>query len=276
MKLEDFHKSIRMSLIVIARFGFINKSLFFKHLTTENVSHKYYLWRTFLGSGLVQTYRRIGVAEDYYCLTRKGHIILREIGIRAVSKGHPLHFEHDEIAMGLVLACENKKLIKADWCPDKLIREMKTFEVQSRFGNNIDKIPDLIFNIDLLNGQSVSCAFEVERSKKSKQRYDSMVLNYSKDKNVSLIFVASNDRYISKSILQSIHKLGYSQSKKPFVFCSIDEIRKDPSRFQIEVGTNKISFEKYVENIRQLSSGKTQNLTTQNCGKNYAKIKGAA
>lgn len=269
MRLDDLHKSIRLALIVIARFGFINRTIFFKYLGTDGKTQKYKIWKLFIKTGFVKSYQRIGVAEDYYSLSRKGLLFLSENGIRPVSKSHPLHFEHDEIAMGFAVACERNELIKSDWCPDKELRQLKPTEILSRYGTSFEKIPDLIFNIKTFNEFKICCAFEVERSRKSKQRYDSMVLNYAKQKNVNLILIAYKDRYVVNSILKSVKRLDYPQSSKPFVFCRISEVLENPSRFLINVGGNQISFDKYIENIRSLSQKKGNELSGKDSAKKF-------
>ncbi len=275
MKFKDEPKAIQRALLVATKFGFLPKEIFWNYLTTPNTSYKYDLWNRLMTSGCLAEYKRVGVAENYYCLSKRGISVMRDQGFITVCKAHPLHFEHDEIVMTFALACENAGLIKDSWNTDRMLRHYLPKEQIDQFGRVFEKLPDLIFNLNIENFK-IECALEVERSRKSKARYDAFVLSYAKDKNIGLVIVAYNDNYVVKSIEDAIKRLGYPQSARPIVFCRIKDLLETSTEFELQLGTSKIQFSEYIENFRKIASQRTENQDRKNSVSNSAKSEVAA
>ena len=275
MKFADEPKAIQKALLVVTKFGFIRKETFWNFLTTSNVSYKYDLWNRLMASGFLAEYQRVGVAENYYCLSKKGISVMRDLGFEIVCKAHPLHFEHDEIVMNFTLACEKSQMIKENWNTDRMLRHLLPQEQVEQFGRVLEKLPDLLFEVNTENFK-LEAALEVERTRKSKIRYDSFVLSYAKDKNVGLVLVAYNDRYVMRSIQEAVAKLGYPQAARPIAFCRIKELLENPTNFEIEINGHKINFELYIRNLRKIAGGKTENSNIKNSAANSAKAEVAA
>jgi hypothetical protein len=275
VKFSEEHPSIQKALIVAAKFGFIRKETFWKYLTKSNVSYKYDLWNRLIKTGYLKEYNRVGVAENYFCLTKAGILKMTEQGLKVVCKTHPLHFEHDEIVMNFTLSAERENLINDNWYTDRMLRHYMAYELNEKIGRPLDKLPDLLFELKIPN-INIECALEVERSRKSKVRYDSLVLSYAKDKKIGLVLIAYSDRYVINSIKKSVLNLGYPQELRPIVFCKIKDVLENPSSFEVEVGNNKINFNNYIENIRRLAHQKTENENIKNSVKNSAETDHAA
>lgn len=259
MKLSQYHTSIQQALIITAKFGFISREIFNRHITPLNHrSYKYKQWMSLIGTGFLKSYSRTGVAEDYYSLSRRGYSFMKDNGFNVVSKAHPLHFEHDGIVMNFTVASELAGLIEPDWWTEKNFRQADRPEQIRNFGYQLEKLPDLLFKIKLGN-RFLNCAFEVERSRKSKNEYDSIVLSYLKDKVVNMIYVAYKDRYIRDSFLKSIKRLSYPQGLRPFVFCKIGEVLDNSTGFKLEVADSVIAFDQYVKNMKNLSQKNEDN-----------------
>lgn len=275
MNFKKEPKAIQRALLVMTKFGFLRKETFWNYLTTPNMSYKYDLWNRLMDSGFVVEYKRIGVAENYYCLSKRGISLMRDQGFITVCKAHPLHFEHDDIIMTFALACENAQLIQDDWSTDRMLRHYLPKEQVDQFGRVFDKLPDLIFNLNIENFK-IECALEVERSRKSKARYDAFVLSYAKDKNFGLVVVAYNDRYVVRSIEDAIKRLGYPQSTRPIVFCRIKDLLETPTEFELQMGNSKILFSQYIENFRKIAVQRAEIQDRKNSVLNSVKAEMAA
>lgn len=275
MSFKKEPKAIQRALLVATKFGFLRKETFWKYLTTPNTSYKYDLWNRLMASGYLTEYRRVGVAENYYCLSKRGISLMRDQGLMTVCKAHPLHFEHDEIVMTFALANENAGLVKEGWSTDRMLRHYLPKEQIDHFGRVFEKLPDLLFNLNIENFK-IECALEVERSRKSKARYDAFVLAYAKDKNTGLVVVAYNDRYVVKSIEDAIRRLGYPQSARPIVFCRVNDLLEKPTQFELQMGNSKIPFDRYIENFRKIAIQRTENQDRKNSALDSVKSEVAA
>lgn len=275
MRFEKEPKAIQKALLVATKFGFLRKETFWNYLTTPNISYKYDLWNHLMESGYLAEYKRIGVAENYYCLSKRGISLMRDQGHKVVCKAHPLHFEHDEIVLSFALACENAQLINENWTTDRMLRHYLPHEQIELIGRSLDKLPDLLFELNIEN-LNIECALEVERSRKSKVRYDSFVLSYAKDKKTELVLVAYNDRYVVNSIQDAAKRLGYPQDSRPIIFCHIKDLMENPSNFEIQLGENKIQFDSYIQNIRKIAAQRPEKQNRKNSDSNSVKSEAAA
>lgn len=267
MNFEKEPRAVQKALLVATKFGFLRKETFWNYLTTPNVSYKYDLWNHLMATGYLSEYNRIGVAENYFCLSIKGTRLMCDLGYQPVAKVHPLHFEHDEIILNFALACEKDELIKDSWRTERVARALSPVEQVKLTGGILEKYSDLLFEVNV-EKIKILCALEVERTRKSKSRYDAFVLAYNRHKGIGLILVAHKDEYVKRSILESIKRLGYPQDKRPIVFCKISEILNQPSNFEISINSKKIRFSSYVNNLRSIVANQPEKSPEFHSGKN--------
>lgn len=275
MEFNNLNSSIQRALIVASKFGFISKDIFWKFLTKPNLSYKYEVWNKLLATGFLKEFNRLGIDKSYYSLSKKGLTFLNDAGFEKVCQVHPLHIEHDEIVMNFTLGCEQGNLILQNWLTDRLLRQSSPARQLELTGSLFDKLPDLFFALNVERSK-INCVLEVERTRKNKARYDHLVLSYAKKNSLNLVVIAYNDRYVRKSILASMKRLGYPQGSKPIVFCRIKDILEQPHQFEIEVGENKISLNQYVKNIQSMVSKRPENQTIKNSAQNSGEFKEVA
>jgi hypothetical protein len=268
-------KAIQKALLVASKFGFLRKETFWNYLTTPNVSYKYDLWNHLMASGYLAEYNRIGVSKNYYGLSIKGTRLLGDLGYQPVAKAHPLHFEHDEIILNFTLACEKDGLIKDSWQTERVVKQLSAVEQVKLTGAVLEKIPDLIFQPNIEKRRYLF-ALEVERTRKSKSKYDAFVLAYSRHKNIGLVLVAYKDEYIKRSILESMRRLGYRQGLQPIGFCKISDMISQPSNFEMTVNSEKITFNEYVENLKAIVAKRPEKSPEIHSGKNSGDFSEAA
>lgn len=275
MRFEKEPKAVQNALCVAAKFGFLRKETFWNYLTTANVSYKYDLWNRLMESGYLAEFNRIGLSKNYYSLSKKGFRIAEEMGLNPVAKGHPLHFEHDEIILNFALSCENAGLIKGSWLTERVARQLSAVEQAKLTGSVLEKVPDLLFE-PKIERHNLLFALEVERTRKSKIRYDSFVLSYNRHRNIGLILVAHKDEYIKKSILESARRLGYPKDQRPIAFCKISEIIKSPNNFEMIINSEKINFSNYVDNLKSITANRPEKVPENHYGKNSGNFEVAA
>jgi hypothetical protein len=88
--------------------------------------------------------------------------------------------------------------------------------------NRIDKLPDLVVD---LRGQSTSlrCAFEIENSRKEKERYDRMAMCYLAMKKINLVIFGCANQLIAQSINRSFSgEIFRTNQKVPITFSNSD------------------------------------------------------
>lgn len=268
MRFHQEPKPIQKALMVAAKFGFLRKETFWKYLTTPNISYKYELWNKLMASGYFSAFNRLGVSENYFYLTKRGLRIINDIGFQPVTKVHPLYFEHDEIILNFALSCEAKGLIKDNWMTEKVARQLTSVDQIKYTGSVLDKIPDLIFEPSF-KYQRLNCAFEVERTRKSKARYDNFVLSYNRQKSIGLVLIAYKDEYIKRSILESVKRLGYPQDQRPMVFSKISNVIASSSNFEMSLNSKKINFDEFIENMKMIDANLPEKSPEIHSGKNY-------
>lgn len=267
MSFKNEPRAIQKALLVAAKFGFLRKETFWNYLTTPNVSYKYDLWNQLMSSGYLAEYNRVGISKDYYSLSLKGVRTMGDLGFRPVGRAHPLHFEHDEIILNFALGCEKEGLIKSSWLTERVARQLSAIEQVKLTGSVLEKIPDLIFQ-PAVEKLKMLFVLEVERTRKSKRRYDNFVLSYGRHQNIGLVLVAYKDEYIKRSILESMRRLGYQQGQQPIGFCKLSEIINQSSDFQMTINSQQIGFKTYIENLKSIVAKQPEKSPEFHSGKN--------
>jgi hypothetical protein len=246
----NLNASTLRAIEVTGRFGFLSRENFWRHITKRQKSENYVSWKRLTQSGLFKAYRG---SDQHLYLSRSGIQVLQERDASYVGKAHPMYFEHDEILMSVALACENAGLIKPTWACDAVIRKLSNVDKVRLLAAHGEKIPDLVFDLNV-DGDRARVALEVERTRKSAARYDSLVLSYLTMRAVDLVLIAYNDAYTEKQIRHSIKRLGYPQGNRPMAFCKIKDLIDNPSSFPMQLGGNLIGFDRFVSNLRSLEA----------------------
>ena len=243
------NENVNRALKTAGKFGFISQAVFWNHICRLKKSENYRNWQYLLNSSY---FRHYALPYRHLYVSRKGILALQETNNICTGKANPVQFEHDELVMTMALACENDGLIKSDWLPDRTLKEIPNLDFARICGVRLKKIPDLVFDLNLQH-ELKRCAVEVERTRKSRDRYDSLVLSYKQMKNIDLVIIVYNDRYTENSIRYSIKKLGYPQNTRPFAFCRIGDVKQNPSSFQLTVDQNIINFKELVTNMQAMN-----------------------
>lgn len=181
-----------------------------------------------------------------------GKKILKQSGIVPVSAAHPLHFEHDDTIINFLLSLGQKNLIQNSYLSEKVLRQLPASKVIDAIGQSPEKLPDLVFELKLTN-LNFKIALEVERTRKSKPRYDHWIQSYAKAEKLNLIILAYNDHSVFQTIQGAIKFYQYPQHLRPIAFCKIQELLKNWTNFPTYINGINIPFETYIENLNRIS-----------------------
>lgn len=252
MKFDQLNKIQQQLLLFAAKFGYLNKRVFFECSHLKARSYKYRAWAGLLDLQLLSPYKRKIFGQEYFYLNKRGVALLRAQGVDPVSKVNPIYFEHDDTIMQFAMIAESSGLIKANWINEGVLKKLPVTRINEIFNNTVIKLPDLVFELNLKN-PTIRVALEVERSAKNQVRYDSLVIGYSKARGVDLVLVVHANRFTRQAILVSMRKLGYPKSQRPIAFVDYNEFLKNPKTAILDLEGRRISFQEYVQNIQKLS-----------------------
>jgi len=252
MEFFELPEFIQSVLKFISKSGYLRKSFYFDYLSPKSRSTKFRNWKIILDSRYVIPYNRSFIGEDVYKLSKRGKRILSNSGIEFVSAAHPLHFDHDDLAIQFALACQQSKIISPNWNLERTLRSRQ----KDNFHDS--KLPDLTFEIPLIQN-SLHAVLEVERTRKSKSRYDDFILGYRNVTDTDLILIAYKDESIRKHIQISAQRFQHPQDQRPLAFCKLSDLRENPTNFLMQFERSEIYFSQYIQNLHKLSASLHQN-----------------
>lgn len=251
MIFETLPDLIQQVLLLGAKFGYINKKLFFQHVGHQSLVFKYRMWNQLLDLKFISPWHGTEFSKNYYYLNKKGKDLMERMGVVCVSKVHPIYFEHDNAVMKFAIVNSKSGYILNDYQTENSMRLYDNLKQNQLFGGALNKIPDLIMDLNVPH-KKLLMALEIEKSAKSQLRYDDFVLGYSKSKWIDMVLVAYSHKLTRESILISMKRLGYPRNERPIAFCSFSDLVSNPTNFVLEIEGHRIRFSDYVKNIQQI------------------------
>lgn len=241
------------ALSFIAKSGYIRKAFFFDYLSSPSVSSKYKNWGRLVESGLLESYKSTFYGEDTYKLSKRGKRILANYGIEPVSAAYPNQFDHDDAALKFALSNQKAGIINSDWQGDRSLRIRSPEDLKSIFGSINYKLPDLLFSISGLS-EKLTGVLEIERTRKTEDKYLEFIGAYKSAENINLILVAYNHNSVKVNLEKAIYRRSFPIEDKPIGFCKLMDMVSDPVNFEIEFGNHKIQLSKYINRLRDLEA----------------------
>ena len=202
-----------------ARFGFITQDIFFEYLCPLQKSQQYSFWRRLREERLI--FPAKSQSEVFY-LTYKG----RKACESTARSARAIYFiEHDLYVARLLLELARSGLVLRSWLENEL--SANHWEAYSVLGTDkIGKLPDLVVDMKSKVGTR-RIAFEVERSRKSKERYDQMAANFLALRNINLILFSCADEGIAQTVRRSfLGEVFVQNDKVPGIFL-IEDFEKN-------------------------------------------------
>lgn len=164
-------KVINDSLEFASRWGFLTKDLFFEFFCPMSQAQQYRYWARLTENGYFISSKN---QEHTLILSHKSRKLLGD-QVRP-SRSH-FYIEHDSIVARFYLSLSQKGLLENSWLEDELMRN--PIEAYTVLGcQQLQRVPDLIFDLKRRNTTAVRCSLEIERVTKSRSRYSKMALAY--------------------------------------------------------------------------------------------------
>ncbi len=198
-----------------ARFGFVTQSIFFDYLCPLQKTQKYLYWSQLKREGLIEPSRQY--FEDVCYLTRRG----RHQAPRWAVPSRSIYFvDHDATVARLYLELEQSGLLLSSFTEYELRSDK--YEAFKLLGGDSEKYPDLL--VDMKTPDSfLRIAVEVERSRKSNERYALMSLRYFGLRHVDLMLFCCCDRATGRAIEHQFNAEVYRKAEKiPTIFLISD------------------------------------------------------
>lgn len=174
---------------LIQKFGFLSRTIVWKHLSPGGRSMKYFYWNLLRTSPQFKLHNLGVELADYLMLSSEARALLGDMA--CVRTRSSTYFDHDEFLMDVILELIQQGFVTRYWTE----AELKKDRVEARKilgGDPYDKIPDLVFDLNI-KGRTVRVALENERTRKSQERYKKMHYGYRRLKNLDMILFAVSD-----------------------------------------------------------------------------------
>lgn len=241
----NHHPSIRKSIEVAARFGFISRSLFWNIISSNKQTQTYQYWNELTKSGLFEPLTS-AFDETYLKLTRTS----REIAMSQKIALMPLpvlnQIAHDEFLIAFALRLESANLIQKA-TPECHFKAFPN-TLKNLSSANLKKIPDLYFKLNVAN-RDIRIALEYEKTRKTSIRYRSMLLSYAGFSAADMVLFIVNDNAIEKSIRIISQKVQYPVHLRPLAFALASDVEKEPLKFPMRLQKREISFQNFVQEL---------------------------
>jgi hypothetical protein len=164
--------------------GFLSRELWHEFFGIGSFRWKNQQLQFVAERGLLRKHRN-SIAQDFWVLDKRGIELLREMKGPCVTPVPANYLRHDSVVARSMLALQKEKLIRTF----HVERELKTYGVRDFLLNEKDqdkKYPDAVCKMEALGGKR-TVAIEYEKERKSSGRYKSILFQYAKITNLSMV-----------------------------------------------------------------------------------------
>lgn len=212
-----------------ARWGFLTQDLFFEFMCPMSRAHKFRYWNSLVECG---HFRRSNASDKVLILSHRGRNVSGDT-VRPARQS--IYIEHDAIAARAILALKNRNLISRYWLEDELMRNpVETYSILG--GEQVPRIPDVVFDLRSNAGGSVRCSLEIERTTKSRSRYAKIALAYLGYSKVSVMLFACDSESAEAVVRQSFSGKAFVDKKRVPGLFNLNEF--DPATLNTNIRFN--------------------------------------
>lgn len=221
-----------------ARFGFITRALFFEYLCSFQRSLQYRFWAQLQKEGLIAPAKTNG--EGFY-LTKNGRASCRGKAIPARS----IYFiEHDTLVAELLLVIQQSGLVLRYWTERDLKSDFQlSYEVLG--SERVSKYPDLVLDMKSANG-SLKIAIEVERSQKSRDRYNQLAMSCVGANRIGLFVFACENKAVSAAIARAFQGEYFERAAKIPATLLLSDFAKQRSDTVVSFMDRRLTLKKLL------------------------------
>jgi len=238
-----------LSIHFAARFGFISNEIFCKYLCGLGRTQNFIYFKRLLAEKLI--YKCRGPYDVYYLTARSKNVACKTVASRSI-----FFIEHDLSVVKILFSLIETGLVLRFWTePELLGNHSMLYSVLGT--DKVEKSPDLVVDLKSASG-FLRFAIEVERSAKTKQRYDHLALSYLQLKNVHLsLFVCENDT-IKKSIANSFQEEIFAENNKIPILLLASDFEKEGLQASVSFSSRVLPLRKLIEAASQIKFENSQ------------------
>lgn len=197
---------IKSAVAFASKFGFLTQDIFFEFLCPRNRSKKYANWNGLIEEGYFIASKR---NPKLLYFTKKG---FAAAGPLCVKRRYFYYIKHDTIAARIFLHLNETGRIRRVWTEAEL--RASPWDAASVLGaNDATKLPDLVIELQAANG-FIRVAFEVEASRKSRERYDQISFSYLAMKRINMVIFICENEALERQVQKSFNGPLFEQSHK--------------------------------------------------------------
>lgn len=222
---------ITTGIELVQKFGFLPRSIVWKHLSPGSQASKYYYWQLLSNSPQFAPYDLGIKSPDHLMMSSENRQLLGDAA--CVRTRSATYFKHDEFLMDFILHLKKLQLVSRYWTEQELKKD-RTGARQILGGDPYDKIPDLVFDLSVPD-RVVRAALENERTRKSQERYKRMHFGYRRLKHLDLILFAICDTATESAIRREFDRQIFSSSTLPYGCFLLEKFSKETLGCEIRI-----------------------------------------
>lgn len=222
------------------KFGFVPRAVVWDFICPKGRTARYKHWRELQKSPLFSPYILGSGFPEYLILSQKGRSL---VGMDALSEVPTVYLEHDEIVMRFFLLLQDMDFIEQSWSEGEL-RMDRVLAINSLGDGVLAKLPDLLFDLKM-EGTPVRYALEIERTRKSQGRYQTMRRAYQRADNVDVLLFGVVEEKIEELIQREIAQAGLELYGKDIGFFDLTEFREKEFQTTLRIAGKEIPMREY-------------------------------
>lgn len=240
-------KILTDALDFTGRWGFLTQELFFDFFCEMSRAQQYRYWARLIDDGYF-----IQSKHQSHTLILS-HRSRKAMGENARPSRSHFYIEHDSIVARVYLSMAKNNLLSDSWLEDELMRN--PIEAYSVLGSQqIQRIPDLVFDLRMPNSTAIRCTLEIEKVTKSRSRYAKMALAYSDMAKIGVSLFGCGSQATERAIRYAFSGKEFVERNRipgTFLYESYDPNFGSSLRF----ANNEITFLNFINVVTGNSKG---------------------
>ena len=247
--IEDLSPWMLPPIRCAAKMGFLSRTLWNNVMAKGLPSWRNEQWSLLKSRGLFASSSRYDHGDRTLVLTDKGRRAAEELNINSVISPIGDFISHDETAAEFALRLESDGLISSWWSESEIKRDNFKYTGASHTMSRKSKFPDLVIRL-AIPGEANLMAVEIEKTRKSNERYNEFVNKYKGLPDIDTVIVLAESKRIIDAIKKAQIRTSFPQHLRPFVFGLINEVMKNPGQATLDFDGKSVSLESAVQSLR--------------------------
>lgn len=233
-----------MSLHLAKKFGFVSREVVWDLLCPQGRTARYKHWSHLQKSSLFSPYVIGSGVPEYLTLSQKGKALMGE---DSTSEVPGLYLAHDELVMRFYILLLKAVTLVDVWSEAEL-KQDRLLAMKCMGDGTVSKLPDLLFDMKC-PGIPLRTVLEVERTRKSRGRYQTMRRAYQRATNVDVILFAVAETGIEEAIQKELLEGGLEFVGRDVGFFSLDDFQEKQLRATLRLRGEEIQLIEYFQGV---------------------------